>query len=172
MMEFPEPQALLSTPETVAGPQTAMEKQLLADLVLARDALEKMKQVLSSRIRYDSSSSNSKKLEKEVEELQRENATLRRVLASARNREAQAERFASRLEGCFYSYGMMLFLNSGETATLVSLGADASLAKAAAAAVLAQPQLKLSVVPPLSGEMPSIEQSEIVKVSVFFDFSR
>ncbi len=84
---------------------TPREQQLLADLVLARDALEKMKQVLSSRIRYDTSTTLSSKSD-EVKRLEKENGRLRQALAVARNQHDQTQRWMARFEAVLVSEGM------------------------------------------------------------------
>ncbi len=78
--------------------ESGVEKQLLADLVLARDALDKMKQLLSSRIRHDAAAGEQARLRAESEALHAENRRLRKALAAARNREAQTRRVLARLE--------------------------------------------------------------------------
>ena len=95
------------TPQPGLDDATPRERQLLGDLVLARDALEKMKQVLSSRIRYDTSTTLSSKSD-DIRRLEKENQQLRRALAVARNQHEQTQRWTARLETVLQSEGLPL----------------------------------------------------------------
>lgn len=84
------------------------EKKLLADLVLARDALQAMKDMVSRGVRYDAASASRAVLEEEVSMLKRENDRLRISLAELRMMLERREKGLSRLEKALLEEGCAL----------------------------------------------------------------
>ena len=89
---------------------TEREKTLLQDLIIARDALEKMKGVLSQRLRYEAqqhSSQGSRGVSGEdSRQMVRDNKKLTRALRQTCNKLERSDTMLDRLEGMLLEEGL------------------------------------------------------------------
>jgi hypothetical protein len=114
---------------------TEREKALLADLIIARDALEKMKGVLSQRLRYEAQQHSSQSSRgaggsgDDSRQLVRDNKKLSHGLRQARNKLEQRDAMLERLQGL-----------------LVAEGLDADVAKRIAGQMRAPLDVRLTIV--------------------------